>query len=267
VARALSPGHARALVDERDRGKDILLPMWVDPGEVHRQLTEDYRRMGDEQLSELADDFGDLTEIAQQTLRDEMKTRGLGDPAAPIAVKRPSALNSAGANDEEAGSDLDVYHVPPAQGEDRDDASGATQEYTWKTLLCECETREQVWQLAEALRRAGIDSWSQSRGLSYPRILVAADQLDQARMIAAQPIPQDIVDASKADKNDEPQYFEMPHCPACGASDPVLLPGDEDQTPDSKDKDPGWVNRWQCEACGREWEEAEGASAGESEKG
>jgi hypothetical protein len=263
VAGAHAPGHACALVDEYDRGTGILLPMWVDPGQVHRQLTEDYRRMGDEQLRELADDFRDLTEIAQQTLRDEMKTRGLGDPQAPIAVKRPSAINSATANDEETGWDLDVYRVPPAQGEDSDDASPAAQEYTWKTLLCECETSEQVWQLAEALRRAGIDSWSQSRGLSYPRILVAADQLDLARMIAAQPIPQDIVDASKADKNEEPQYFEMPHCPACGASDPVLLPGDEKQTPDSKDKDRGWVNRWQCGACGREWEEAEGASAAE----
>ena len=265
MACAPSPGHAGALVDERDRGTGILLPMWVDPGEVHRQLTEDYRRMGDEELRELADDFGDLTEIAQQTLRDEMKTRGLGDPGAPIAAKRPSATNSATANNEETGWDLDVYRVPPAQGEDRDEGSGATHEYTWKTLLCECETGEQVWQLAEALRRAGIDSWSQSRGLSYPRILVAADQLDQARMIAAQPIPEDILDASKADKSAEPQYFEMPHCPACGASDPVLLSGDEGQTSDSKDKDRGWVNRWQCEACGREWEETEDASATEKE--
>ena len=38
--------------------------------------------MGDEELHELAFEFFDLTDTAQQALRSEMRSRGLGDPQA-----------------------------------------------------------------------------------------------------------------------------------------------------------------------------------------
>ena len=69
-------------------------------------------------------------------------------------------------------------------------------------------------------------------------MLVAADQLEQARAIAAQPIPQEIIEESKT----EVPEFELPVCPKCGAADPVL-----------EGVDP--VNTWRCEACGYEWTE------------
>ena len=69
--------------------------------------------------------------------------------------------------------------------------------------------------------------------------MVAADQLDQAREIAARPIPKEIVEQSKM----QTPEFEPPVCPNCGAGDPVL-----------ESVDP--VNSWRCEACGKEWSES-----------
>ena len=50
-----------------------------------RRLTEHYREMSDGELYELADDFGNLTDTAQQVLRSEMKSRGLGETQAPTS--------------------------------------------------------------------------------------------------------------------------------------------------------------------------------------
>jgi transposase-like protein len=76
---------------------------------------------------------------------------------------------------------------------------------------------------------------------------VAADQLEEAREIAARPIPQEIVELSQM----EVPEFEPPKCPQCGAEDPVL----EGAEP---------VNAWLCEVCGKQWTESpEGANKGQ----
>ncbi len=96
-------------------------------------------------------------------------------------------------------------------------------EYTWKTVLCDCDTNEQAQELSAALRQAGIESWVQQArefGRSYPRVLVAADQLDQARAIAARPIPPEIV----AESQTEVPEFVPPSCPKCGARTRFLKP-------------------------------------------
>ena len=61
--------------------------MRIDPLEEWRRLTPLYREMSDEELYELDADFAGLTEQAQQTLRDEMKSRRLERP-------RPAAVNA-----------------------------------------------------------------------------------------------------------------------------------------------------------------------------
>ncbi|MGD0522324.1 MAG: DUF2007 domain-containing protein [Terracidiphilus sp.] len=212
--------------------------MQVNPIEEWQRLTEQYREMSDDELRDLSADFVVLTETAQQVLRNEMKKRGLDEPRdaviAPKSSDRPAApqwdpaVNSSNATDENEETDL-------------------PHEYTWKTVLCECDDRDQAWQVSEALKQAGIESWIEqpgsrySFGISNPRILVAADQLDQARRIAAQPIPQEIIDLSKM----APPEFEAPACPQCGAKDPVL-----------EGVDP--FNSWRCEACGKLWTESAG---------
>lgn len=248
--------------------------MQVDPISEWQRLTEQYRGMNDDELRELAYDFADLTQDAQQVLRSEMRSRGLGDPetasaapkAQPVRREPPPALMQIG--NAPKGSDSIVDRAAIAFGAsslelvpdtpDADDEADGPHDYTWKTPLRECDTQEQAWQLSEALRQAGIESWIErpqaysSRhasliglpgfeliGMERPRVLVAADQLDQARVVAAQPIPREIVNASEMSSSE----FKAPKCPACGAPDPVL----EGVEPE---------NTWRCEQCGKEWTES-----------
>jgi hypothetical protein len=211
--------------------------MQPDPLDEWRRITEHYREIGDGLLEELAAQFSDLTKMAQQILRDELRHRGMNEPgqgndADKGATWMPPARRGAVEARSDAGLDLDG----------QDDGEDVAVEFTWKTLLCETETRAEAWQIYEMLRRAGIESWidarasSYSQGLVNPRVMVAADQLDTARAIAAGPVPPDIVAASTAPIEE----FELPRCPACGAEDPVL----ESAEP---------VNTWRCEACDAEW--------------
>jgi hypothetical protein len=214
----------------------ILLLMQGNPVEDWQRLTEHYREMCDEELLELAADFADLTETAQQVLHNEMKKRGLDMTRA--AAESPESSNNPAAPQWDAG-------VNPSIDANGNEESDLPHDYTWKTPLCECGEPEEAWQISEALRRAGIESWIEQPGSRYsfgivnPRVLVAADQLDQARRIAEQPIPQEIVEQSKM----APPEFKPPACPHCGASDPVL-----------EGVDP--FNTWQCDVCGKQWTES-----------
>ena len=201
-----------------------------------------------------------------------MRSRGLGDPEAaspePLVSNAPIAMNASPTaplprNFAPEASDSIMEHAALAFGArspelvpDTPDAAKEDDgpvEYTWKTQLCECETSLEARELSEALKQAGIESWiespaSRSRytglGLSYPRVLVAADQLDQARAIAARPIPPEIVEESET----EVPEFVPPSCPKCGASDPVLEAVDP-------------ANSWKCEQCGQRWTESASATA------
>jgi hypothetical protein len=209
--------------------------MEIEPSTEWQRLTRHYGEMYDEELSSLAVQYSDLTELARQVLRDEMRRRGLGDPGAPPgSATRPPVPRF--------GEDGNLRDLDDASRED-----GSQPEYTWKTQLCECEEQEQALQLFEVLKRAGIECWIERPGWSainpaYLRVLVAADQLEQAREVASRPIPQEIVDESRTNVPE----FELPHCPRCGAEDPVLTSVDP-------------ANVWECEACGHQWTESSGA--------
>lgn len=206
--------------------------MQTDPMEMWRQLTRNYAEMSEGELLNLAEDFGDLTEIARQVLRDEMRKRGLGDPKDYAAGQDGIARN-------------EVRLPAFARGDE-----GPSDEFVWKIMLCECASREEAWQVREALKRAGIECWSDQQQTYYTplpemgagtqriRIQVASDTLEAARAVVAQPIPPDIVEQSRA----EHEVYEPPVCPGCGAADPVL-----------ESVDP--VNAWKCEVCGKEWSE------------
>jgi hypothetical protein len=215
----------------------ILFSMQADPITEWQRLTHLYREMGDGELVELDAGKDDLTDVAMQVLRDEMKKRGLDEPRKPGT--EPNQTGSFGASKWGAGDDAEV-------GEEAAEASDPPQEYTWKTFLCEREDPEETWQIQEVLRQAGIESWIENPGYyvvpgaSIPRIMVAADQLEKACEILAKPIPREIVEQSKMQIPD----YEPPACPSCGAADPILEGADP-------------VNSWRCESCGKQWSEQE----------
>lgn len=221
--------------------------------------------MSDDALRELAWDFADLTQTAQQALRSEMQLRGLGDPesARSAPAFQPATFRSA--QNEPSQAPLALKNAPGARDPanivlggfgaegpeltpDTSDTGGEADgphEYTWKTLVCECDEREQAWQVQEVLRRAGIESWIDVSRSQYamtienPRVMVAADQLDEARQVLSFPIPPEIVELSKAPVPE----FVAPRCPWCGAEDPILEAVEEG-------------NCWLCESCGGEWADA-----------
>jgi hypothetical protein len=228
----------------------ILLLMQENPAQDWQWLAQHYREIGDEELEELAEDFADLTETAQQVLRNELKNRGLVEPGskaeAPTRPESSVPWQIAGAVDPDGG----LADSGASPGEEDDDSP---QVFTWKTPLCECETTDQANQIQAMLKRAGIESWVERPGTRWaafnPRVVVAADQLEQAQEVAAWPIPQEIIDESKEAVPD----FEAPKCPNCGAEDPVL----ESAEP---------VNSWLCEACGKQWTEPVAGGEGQPEK-
>ena len=243
--------------------------MQIDPVQEWQRLTAEYREKYDGELLELARDYADLTEPAQQILRAEMRGRGLTDPRPARNAPPESAARQSGArhdphfqsqlrHDQDdanptltratAGLGGKAPVLVPDEDEVAEDESGP-HEYTWYTYLCECENGEQAAQLCEVLRQAKIDCQFDRSALVYPRVFVAADQLEQARDLAAKPIPQEIIDDSKVE---EPEYV-VPRCPKCGAEDPIL----EAVEPS---------NTWRCEQCDAQWTEISQANAEESPK-
>jgi hypothetical protein len=216
--------------------------MRPNPGEEWQRLTKLYGEMSEGELLELAAGYSDLTEFAQPILRDEMKKRGLDDPSR-IQAAASKAKTTFGGWTRTANSGSDSDGDSGSDGE-----SGSEEppvEYTWKTPLCDCEDKEQAFQFCEALRRAGIESWTDRPGSTFGttsvatnviRILVAADQLEEARAVIEKPIPQEIIDQSR----EKPEDFVPPVCPKCGAADPTL-----------ESVDP--IDSWICEDCGAQW--------------
>ncbi len=227
--------------------------MQVDPIAEWQRLTEQYRKMSEEELGELAFDIDSLTDTAQQVLRSEMNSRGLGRPQTANNAPKFSGFSRSAQPDS-------VFAHPSAQSgfEEATDAADATSRQSIRRLpLCECSDWKQAWQICAMLKADAIESWIQDSradpedSLLYSpemgppsalftphafRVVVAADQLAEAREVAAQPVPREI---AKASEMSVPE-FTAPRCPACGAEDPVL----ESVNP---------ANSWRCEQCGREW--------------
>jgi ribosomal protein S27AE len=211
-----------------------------DAGNEWQRLTALYRDKSDEELLELSEDFGNLTDVAQEVLRDELRGRGLAmateTKATPTQEDRRPVFGAWSRAIAEQNGELD--------DDEEESGEDTPVEYTWKTLLRTCDTREEAWQLSEMLKRAGIESWIEAPAqgaldLTGPRVMVAADEQERAGAIAAQPVPQEIIDQSKVRVED----FVPPACPKCGAEDLLL-----------ESVDP--TNRWRCEVCGAEWSEA-----------
>lgn len=204
--------------------------------------------MSDEELLELEGDMKNLNPTAQQVLNEELTRRGIGKAA---VIRMGSVFYGDGGELTLDSSDEVDEATRPAAAGVFDDAKqfvdGKGQVFTYKTLLCECDTKEQAWQLKELLRRYGIESWvevPQRSKFDLPlpsRVEVGADQLEQAKMIAEQPMPRDIVKMFE-EISEEVGEYEPPKCPRCGDDDPIL----ENAEP---------VNQWLCEGCGMQWKD------------
>jgi hypothetical protein len=210
--------------------------MQSDPRAEWERLTHLYAEKSDEELVDLAEDFGNLTDVAQQVLRDEMRKRRLEGPGERRDREQPVIFGRWGAEPE---SDAAKGEAEPEPGNDDEPV-----EYTWKTLLCECDDNDQAELLGMALKQAGIENWVEhpdagTIGRLLPRVLVPADELDKAREVASRPIPQEIVDLA----NTPAEEFVAPSCPKCGSANSLLVSLEP-------------TNAWRCDDCGARWSDA-----------
>jgi hypothetical protein len=213
-----------------------------DPMEEWRRLTTLYSEMGDVEIREFAAQINDLTDTAQRILRDELKKRGLSE-------KSPRSTSSAWESVDDSAQVHWDSEEDSSQNADGDVPATGSVEYTWKTGLCRCDSIDEAAQRGEMLRRAGVESWVQRPGTRFVvpwlelgvgdiQLNVPADQLEEARAVIAQPIPQNIIDQLK--EQDSAPAYELPACPKCKAEDPIL----ESVEPS---------NNWLCESCGYTW--------------
>ena len=132
---------------------------------------------------------------AQQILRDELKKRGIVEPG-------PSGSPFPSSSPQHARDRRTISHFVPASAEvtrseqEEEEDDDGPREYTWKTLLCECQDLAEAKAVATMLMGAGIESWIERPQQYYvdpssPCVKVAADQLEHAQAVIAQPIPQE----------------------------------------------------------------------------
>lgn len=193
----------------------------------YQDLVTLYGSYGDAELVALARGMADLTDAAQEALKEEMTRRKL-DVAG--SSKRAESRE---VSDEEL-LDMRAY------------AETAPDE-----CIFDFENEEAVQAAYYALVREGIRAVVVSgdgvrnvrndhRG---PRLVVTPKDAQQAAAILSEPS----TDALTAEADETVDGFALPHCPACGGEETLL-----------ESVDP--VNQWRCDDCGHTWLE-EGVSS------
>jgi hypothetical protein len=189
--------------------------------EKWRRLNALYLEMGDTELLELKSAFSDLTEIAQSTLRDELKKRNLWDLPLPATPSSDSSRDDP-ENDYDRLGDLRLGGVTVG-------------EYN---TVNEAKLADYVLHLAGV--RGTVVEGHGSFDIRLPFVRVAPEDAEKATAILAEPISETIRHEYEALRN--LPDFEAPVCPHCSCNE-VLLEAFEPN------------NQWLCEECGHRWVE------------
>jgi hypothetical protein len=195
-----------------------------DQATEYLQLSKRYSAMYDEELLQLAGEFNDLTDVAQQALRDELRLRKLDIPQ-----PGPSPENERDAAD-------DAIKYAAVVGRDMDIAPNGD------ALLKGFSSSEEAAIFYWALEIAGIRSRLITTEMLTvgPQLQVAAQDVARAQQVLAQPISAEVMEQYESAK--ETGDFQSPDCPRCGTPDPLLESADP-------------VNEWFCESCGHQWKD------------
>lgn len=188
-----------------------------DAARDYQQLAKHYGGMYDEELQVLAAQCDDLTDVAQQVLREELQRRKLELPKPRLD---PSAEGA---------------RLVPLQMDMTSDGN---------VLVGSFRTLEEAAIAYWALEIAGIPSkvvTPSEGGTTTPRLQLAPEDAERAQHVLTQPISEEARDQYEAAK--ESGDFESPNCPRCATPDPLLESADP-------------VNEWFWESCGHQWKDA-----------
>jgi DNA-directed RNA polymerase subunit M/transcription elongation factor TFIIS len=210
----------------------------LDPAGEWLRLSEHYRQLSDDELVDLARQTSELTDVAQQTLAQEIANRRLKiPPEAPAAPRSPESQPDA-AEDAES-----------PYAEDRE-------------LVVICT----VWSLADALK---VQSLLDTAGIPFymgPEKAASVDAVTSnfanglsveimrvgvpwARQVLQQYFPADEPPEEKADESDNLAI----HCPKCHSTEVVFE--DLDRGRENSEGKASSKFKWTCDSCGHEWED------------
>jgi Putative prokaryotic signal transducing protein len=209
----------------------MIRAMTLNPAREHDRLRQLYRGMTEEELSRLAGQAASLTDVARLVLQEEIAQRGLA-----IALK------------EHFGEDILEKRNLISIRRFRDLPQALLAKGSLESAGIECFLADD--------NMVRMD-WFISNLLGGIKLLVNADDAEEAVAVLAQPIPESFEVQGLGD-------YQQPHCPECKSLDVSF-----DELNKKIAYPSAWIglplpihNRaWSCHACGNRWQPSE---AGES---
>jgi hypothetical protein len=188
----------------------------IGDADQYQELTALYDSYGDGELVELGRGMADLTEMAQEVLKGELKRRGL--TIAPAAEPVEARV----LRDEDLSDMRSYAAVAPAECTfEFEDDRGASAAYYALTVAD-----------IEAIVLSAQSTRGEVRG---PRVVVTPKDAERAAAILSRPLKGELRPVA-----DEAAEFALPRCPACGGEETLLESADP-------------VNLWRCDDCGEVW--------------
>ena len=202
------------------------------PAAESLRLSEHYRRLTDDELIVIVQDTGDLTELAQQALAQEISQRKLNVPK-PEAPPSPPAPDTEDQADDPYVEDRQLVQIATVWS--------LADALKLQALLDQAEIPffmgEERATSAEAVKanfRNGVPVGVMQVGLPW------AQQVMQHYEPADEPIPQY-----------SPEENAAIHCPKCHSEDVIFE--HLDAATGAREHDQKFV--WTCAACGNHWED------------
>jgi hypothetical protein len=195
----------------------------IGDAEQYQELTTLYGSYGDNELAQLGRGMTDLTEMAQEILRSELKRRGL--TIAPAAEPVEARVFT----DEETSNMRSYAAMAPAECIfEFEDDRGASAAYYALTVA--------------DIQAIVLSAQNSNGGTLGPRVVVTPKDAERAAAILSQSLEGELQPVAE-----ESEEFALPHCPACGGEETLLESADP-------------VNQWRCDDCGKVWLEDAAAS-------
>ena len=215
----------------------------LDGGAEWRRLSEHYRRMSDDELVGLARKRSELTEVAQETLANEISLRRLKVPPEP-----PSAPSR------------------PAIPEPRLDPAEPESVYDEDRRLVTIDT---VWSVADALRlqrlldgaaipffmgpemATGVDAVTSNFANGVP-VRIMNIGVPWARQVLQDYFPRDEPESERREREEATKDRPV-RCPKCHSTEVVFddLIGEAPTT----EQDSPQQYEWTCDSCGHHWKD------------
>lgn len=229
--------------------------MEINPEQERQRLTERYAEMPLEKLQKIAADWGELTEIARNTIEAEIRRRGSSVPDSVKTTKPPVVAQPEPVVEIPAPEEPEEDEPPVAM--EPDNSSGAK-----LVLVRSFRDLPEALLAKGSLDSAGIETfladdnivrmdWFWSNVIGGVKLMVSPEDFDEATAILDQPIPENIEVEGVGE-------YQQPRCPKCSSFDIAYEKLNEAIAYGSAGflmlPLPVHNSGWSCHACGNKWD-------------